>query len=107
VARSTGGEVAQRIDTVYNLLLRGVGRYGIRTYAEKHGWAVSLRQLDTYTARAVLAAQIELLGLAAAQRHELSGPGGASLLSQEETAAQFRAQLEAKVKRLDQDSQEQ
>jgi hypothetical protein len=136
MARSTAAEVAQRIEIVYNLLLRGVGRYGIRAYAEKHGWQVSDRQLDTYTARAraqlakaaehnrplelgrakerlellfleamtehdraearaVLAAQIELLGLAAAQRHELSGPGGTPLEeSIAERAAQFLAGLE-------------
>jgi hypothetical protein len=52
MARSTAAEVARRVEAVYDLLLQGVGRRGIGAYADKHGWAVSGRQLDTYTARA-------------------------------------------------------
>jgi hypothetical protein len=141
VPRSTAAEVARRVDALYDLLLQGVGRHGIQQYAAGHGWEVSPRQLDTYTARAkvqlakaaerdravelgralerldllfmkalaendraearaVLKDTTELLGLAAAQRHELSGPGGGPLVSQDELAAQFRALLAAKAERL-------
>ena len=113
--RSTAAEVARRVDALYDLLLQGVGRHGIQAYAAGHGWDVSSRQLDTYSARAkvqlakaaerdravelgralerldllfmkalaendraearaVLKDTTELLGLAAAQRHELSRP---------------------------------
>jgi hypothetical protein len=143
-ARSTAAEVALRIETVYDLQMKGVGRHGLQVYAANHGWGVSSRQLDTYArraraqfakaaardravelgrslerldllfmralaendrpeARAVLKDLTELLGLAAAQRHELTGPGGAPLLSQDELAAQFRALLAAKADRLQDD----
>jgi hypothetical protein len=140
-ARSTAAEVALRIETVYDLQMKGVGRHGMQVYAANHGWGVSPRQLDTYArraraqfakaaerdravelgrslerldllfmralaendgteAQAVLKDLTELLGLAAAQRHELAGPGGAPLLSQDELAAEFRALLAAKAERL-------
>jgi hypothetical protein len=143
-ARSTAAEVALRIETVYDLQMKGVGRHGLQVYAANHGWGVSPRQLDTYArrarvqfakaaqrdhvvelgrslerldllfmralaendraeARAVLKDLTELLGLGAAQRHELAGPGGAPLLSQDELAAQFRALLAAKAERLQDD----
>jgi hypothetical protein len=143
-ARSTAAEVALRIETVYDLQMKGVGRHGLQVYAANHGWGVSPRQLDTYArrarvqfakaaardrvvelgrtlerldllfmralaendraeARAVLKDTTELLGLAVAQRHELSGPGGGPLVSQDELAAQFRALLAAKAERLQDD----
>jgi hypothetical protein len=142
--RSTAAEVARRVDALYDLLLQGVGRHGVQQYAAGHGWDVSSRQLDTYTARAkvqlakaaecdrqvelgktieqlnlllmkaltendraearaVLRDRTELLGLGAAQRHELSGPRGGPLVSQDELAAQFRALLAAKAERLQDD----
>jgi hypothetical protein len=136
VPRSTAAEVARRVDALYDLLLQGVGRHGIQQYAAGHGWQVSSRQLDTYSARAksqlakaaerdrvvelgralerldllfmkalaeddraearaVLKDTTELLGLGAAQRHELAGPGGRPLgASIAERAAQFLAGLE-------------
>lgn len=141
MSRSSAAELAQRIDTVYNLLLRGVSRAGISSYAANHGWQVSPRQLDTYSARAraelvkaaehnralelgrtkerlellflqamtshdnaearaVVHEQIELLGLAAAQRHELSGPAGMPLPDQAELAAQVRLAIETKAARF-------
>lgn|GEM_PF-1942798 len=135
MARSTAAETARRIDAVWELLLQGVSRRGIATYAAQQGWEVSARQLDTYTARArkllaaeaerertvelgralaqldllfmkalsvedrpearlLLAQRIELLGLAAAARHELSGPGGAPLGGTiAERAARFLAEF--------------
>jgi len=135
-AKSTRAEVARRIDAVYELVLQGVTRRGIAAYAAQHGWGVSPRQLDTYTARArkllsqqaerdrdeelgtacaqldllfrkalaaedrpearlVLAQRIELLGLAAARRHELAGPGGAPLGGTiAERAERFLAEFE-------------
>ena len=146
-ARSTAAEVALRIETVYDLQMKGVGRHGLQVYAANHGWAVSPRQLDTYArrarvqfakaaardragelvrslerldllfmralaendrpeARAVLKDLTELLGLAVAQRHQLTGPGGAPLLSPDELAAQFRALLAAKAERVRNDDSE-
>jgi hypothetical protein len=136
MAKSTAAEVARRVDAIYDLLLRGVGRRGIAQCAANQGWQVSARQLDTYTrratallaqqaerdravelgktieqldllfmkalavedraeARVVLRDRTELLGLAAAQRHELSGPGGRPLgVSLAERAAGFLAEFE-------------
>ncbi len=55
----------------------------------------ALAENDRAEARAVLKDLTELLGLAAAQRHELSGPGGQPLgASMAERAAQFLAGLE-------------
>ena len=52
MARSTKALVQQRVDAVYDLLLQGVSRRGILTYAAKQGWGVSPRQIDTYLPRA-------------------------------------------------------
>jgi hypothetical protein len=55
----------------------------------------ALAEDDRAEARAVLKDTTELLGLAAAQRHELAGPGGEPLgASMAERAAQFLAGLE-------------
>jgi hypothetical protein len=61
---------------------------------------------DRAEARAVLRDLTDLLGLAAAHRHEISGPGGAPLATQEELAAQFRALVEAKAGQLESDDRD-
>ena len=66
----------------------------------------AITENDRPEARAVLRDLTDLLGLAAAQRHELGGPGGGPLLSQDDLAAQFRALVSAKAERLDDDSKE-
>lgn len=146
--RSTKAILQQRIDAVYDLLLQGVARRGILTYAAKQGWGVSPRQIDTYlsrareelacqaehdravelgraseqlnllfmkalaggdlaTARAVRRDLTDLLGLAPAARHELSGRDGQPLLAASaEAAAQVRALIEAKAARLAESGEE-
>ena len=57
----------------------------------------ALAEDDRAEARAVLKDTTELLGLAAAERHELSGPGGAPLGGEQaERAAQFLAASRAR-----------
>ncbi len=61
MARSSAAEVSRRVDAVYDLLLQGVSRRGIKQYAAQQGWAVSPRQIATYLSRAreELAAQAQ------------------------------------------------
>jgi hypothetical protein len=112
-AVSHGWQVSSRqLDTYTRRAKAQLARAAERDHQVELGRAIERLELlfmkalakdDRAEARAVVRDLTELLGLGAAQRHELAGPGGAPLVSQDELAAQFRALLVAKAARVSSD----
>jgi hypothetical protein len=115
-ATSHGWEVSPRqLDTYTGRAKAQLAKAAERDHTVELGRALerldllfmkALADNDRPEARAVLKDTTELLGLAAAQRHEVSGPGGAPLVSQADLAAQVRAAIETKAARLSDNAKE-